>query len=90
MMNTTKKRQRRGKDVLKCFHCGGYMGVCQEDLWWLVIETDDKILLCDRCVDEYNATLASTGKVPRLSINYAPNGLIELLAMEHGVEEIPW
>lgn len=90
-MDSKKKTRRRGKDLLKCFHCNGSMnGMSQADLWWLLIETDDKILICDQCLDEHYATLESTGKVPRLSIDFAPTGLIEFLAEQHGIDEIPW
>jgi hypothetical protein len=64
-------------------------GYHQDDLWWLLIETEDKILVCDRCIDEHNAKVFA-GEAPQLSLNYAPNGLIEYLAAEHGVEKIPW
>jgi hypothetical protein len=90
MMKCNRKRRRRGKDLLKCFHCGGNVDGClQEDLWWLMIETDDKILICQKCIDEFNAKKLA-GESPRLSLDYAPHGLIEYLATKHGVEEIPW
>jgi len=66
------------------------MGIRQEDLWWLMIETDEQILVCQKCLDEHNATRAVTGKSRRISLNFAPNGLIEYLATKHSVEQIPW
>lgn len=89
MTNTTKKRRRRGKDLLKCFHCNSDMGLLQEDLWWFLIETDEKILVCQKCIDEHNAKVLA-GEPTRISLDYAPNGLIEYLAEQHGVETIPW
>jgi hypothetical protein len=65
------------------------MEICQEDLWWLLIETDDNILVCQKCLDGYNAKVQA-GESPRISLDYAPNGLIEYLAEQHGIENIPW
>ena len=89
-MRKCRKRKSRpsGKDVLKCFHCGGDLdGRSQADLWYLLVELD-QILYCDKCVDEHNRKVAVTGRAQRMTVPYAPNGLVEFMAYKWG-EEVP-
>ena len=81
-MTTAQKKttRRRGKDVLKCFHCGhGMDGRSQADLWYFLIE-GDQILYCDRCTADHNARVAATGKAQKMTVPFAPNGLVQFMA----------
>lgn len=79
-----------GEDLLRCFGCNRSMdGRSQEELWYLLIE-EDELLYCDACVAQHNAKVEATGEAQKISIPYAPNGLVEYMAAKYGVEEIPW
>ena len=73
-------KKNKGKDVLKCFRCGGDLdGRSQADLWYLLMELDE-ILYCNKCVDQHNEKVAATGMPQPIPIPFAPNGLIEFKA----------
>ncbi len=79
-MTTKKKMKTQGQDVLKGFHCDGDMdGRSQADLWYFLIE-GDQILYCERCTADHNARVASTGKAQKMTVAFAPNGLVQFMA----------
>ena len=78
------------QDLLRCFGCNGSMdGRSQADLWCYLME-DEELLYCDKCVAQHNARVEATGEAQRITIPYAPNGLVQFMAAKYGVEEIPW
>jgi hypothetical protein len=88
-MNTTKKGRRRGKDLLRCFHCGRRLNMDQASAWFYLIELEE-ILYCDGCVREHNEAIARTGLPQPMTLHYAPSGLLEFMAAKYGAEKIPF
>jgi len=79
-MATKKKMKTQRQDVLKCFRCGhGMDGRSQAELWEYLVE-DDQILYCDRCTADHSARVASTGEAQKMTVAFAPNGLVQFMA----------
>ena len=82
-------RRTKGKDLLKCFHCGGKLDVNQHDAWFHLMERQE-ILYCNACVEKHNAAVARTGMPQPMPLSHAPNGLVEFMGKRYGAQRIPF
>jgi hypothetical protein len=80
-MLKTRKKKRKARETLRCFHCGGDMdGRSQEVLWDLLLR-EGRLLFCDRCVDEHNEKVEATGEDQVLTTPFASDDLVLFAAM---------
>lgn len=80
-MLKTRKKKRKTRETLRCFHCGGDMdGRRQEVLWDLLLQ-EGRLLFCDRCVDEHNEKVEATGEDQVITTPFASDDLVAYAAM---------